>query len=805
MTSALRYAVRRLARTPSFTLSALAALALGIGGNTAVFSAVYAALLRPFPYPQAERLQMVYETVGEQLGTLSPPNFTDLRAASRSFEAMAAFYGNSAALTGEGNAEQVQLGMVTADFFRVLRVAPLVGRTFDERETAFGGPKAVVLGEALWRRRFGGDPSVVGRAMRLDGVDHLVVGVMPASAALPRGADLWMPTAFSPEVLATQRGAHYLSAIGRLRAGVSPEAASTELRGIAARLAAAYPAVNGKTGAAIRSLREATAGGVQKALFVLLGAVGLVLLVACANVANLQLARAARERRARAIRVAVGARRVHLVRDALAEGLTLSLVGGALGAFIALWGVEALGASLRSVHPALGAVRVDAPVLGLAAALAVVTGLVVGVLPALATAGATGLAGLLAQGAAPPNDARRGSRVRGTLVATEVAMAVCLLVGAGLLLRTFVKLRDVELGFDPRNVWTFQLSLPEARYDSPVKAQQFYASLLERVRALPGVRAAGATSILPFGGSNYDTDSELDGVKLVDAPDLPATEVRIVSDDYFRAAGMRLVRGRALAPTDRMGAPPVVVVSEALARKLWPGQDPIGHRVTYGTRFGLGKDHPRAGGEVVGVVADVRGQGVAEEAPAEAYIAHAQFPVGAMALAVRADDPPKLRNALVAQVAALDRDLPVYDERMFDALLADAVAQPRVYAVLMGAFAACALLLAAVGVYGVVALAVGQRTREIGVRVALGARANDVLRLVLGRGMRPVLVGAALGLVAAWGASRVVAGLLYGVATTDLLTFAAVPLVLVVVALLAALAPARRALRIPPTTALRAE
>ena len=805
MTSALRLAVRRLARTPSFTLSALAALALGIGGNTAVFSAVYAAFLRPFPYPEAGRIQLLYEATDAGLGTMSPPNFDDVRRASRSFDGLAAYYGGSAALTGEGSAEQVQLGMVTADFFRVLRVPPLVGRTFDERESALDGPKAVLLGEAVWRRRFGGDRSVVGRSLRLDGVDHLVVGVMPAATALPNGAEMWVPTAFAPEVLATQRGAHYLRAIGRLRAGVTPEGAAVELRAIAARLAADHPQTNENVSLALQTLREATSGSVQRALFVLLGAVGLVLLVACANVANLQLARAARERRARAIRVAVGARRVHLVRDALAEGLTLSAAGGALGALVALWGVEALGASLRAVHPALGGVTVDGPVLAVAALLALVSGVVVGVLPALATAGASGLAGLLAQGVAPPNDARRGSRVRGSLVAAEVAMAVCLLVGAGLLARTFVKLRQVDLGFDPRNVWTFQLSLPPARYDSPERKRQFYAELLERVRALPGVRAAGTISLLPFGGSNYYTVAEIDGVALPNTNDVPAAQLRIVGDDYFRAAGMRLVRGRALAPADRDGAPLAVVVSESLARRLWPGQDPLGRRVVFGTRFGLGRERPRAGGEVVGVVADVRDQGVAAEGSAAAYVAHAQFPEGSMAVAVRADDPPALRAALVAQVAALDRDLPVYDERMFDALLADAVAQPRVYAVLMGAFAACALLLAAVGVYGVVAIAVGQRTREIGVRVALGAQAADVLRLVVSRGMRPVLAGAALGLAAAWVASRVVAGLLYGVATTDPVTFATVPLVLVAVALLAAVAPARRALRISPTSALRAE
>jgi putative ABC transport system permease protein len=481
------------------------------------------------------------------------------------------------------------------------------------------------------------------------------------------------------------------------------------------------------------------------------------------------------------------------------------VAGGALGGFVALWGVEALGASLRTVHPALGTVRVDAPAMGVAVALALVTGVVVGVLPALATAGATGLAGLLAQGAAPPNDARRGSRVRGSLVAAEVAMAVCLLVGAGLLMRTFVKLRQVELGFDPRGVWTFETSLPEARYDTPAKAQQFYAGLLERVQAVPGVRAAGAISILPFNGSNYYTLYELDGVRLPDANDLPAAELRVVSEGYFQVAGMQLRRGRALGPADRAGAPPAVVINETLARTLWPGRDPIGRRLTFGTHLGLGQDWARAGGEVVGVVADVRSRGVSEPAPGEAYLVHTQFPVSSMALAVRAADPPRLRNALVAQVAALDRDLPVYDEKMFDALLADAVAQPRVYAALMGAFAACALLLAAVGVYGVVALAVGQRTREIGVRVALGARAADVLRLVVGRGMRPVLVGAALGLAAAWAGSQVVAKLLYGVAATDAVTFAAVPVVLVAVALLAAVAPARRALRIPPTSALRAE
>jgi len=802
----LAHAARRLRRAPAFALLSALTLALGIGATTAVFSVAYTALLRPLPYPGADRLVDAAETQQGQPSTVSPPDFDDWRRQSRTLD-LAAWIDPTGALAGDGPAEQIPIGMVTGTLFRVLGVAPSLGRAFNAAEAADGGPKAVVLSHRLWTRRYAADPRVVGRTIRLDGETREVVGVMPAGFDFPSHAELWVPLTFSADELATQRGAHYLRVLGRLRGQSTVAGANAELAGMAARMATMYPKSNTGAGAVVRSLRESTVGDARGALLVLLGAVGLLLLLACANVANLLLVRAARHERDRVVRAALGASRGQLARAVLSEALILATLGGLGGVAMAWWGTRALDATLRVARPRLAESHVDGPVLAFALVVSLATALAFGLLPAISAGRLREIASVLRGAAAGASGKGRlasgwrwGWRLRGSLVVAQVAITTLLLTGAALLGESFLRLRRVDLGFVPSGVWTFSVSLPDVRYP-PARAAQFYASLIERVRATPGVRAVGATMGLPLSGVSYGiTVRDLDGVLLDDAT-APSTQVRVVTDDYFRAVGMRIVRGRGILPTDRRDAPPVVVVNETMARKMWPGQDPIGRRFTLGTRLGLGGD--RVTGTVVGVSADVHGDAVQRDPRREVYFAHAQYPIGAMSFAVRGDLTPGLARTLAAHVAALDPEVPVYESRALDVLVADAVAEPRLYSLLLAAFAGTALVLAAVGVYGVVALAVGQRTRELGVRTALGARTADIVRLVVRQSTTPVAVGLVVGLAAALVSGRALAGLLFGVSATDPTTLVGVAAALAVVAALAVFVPTRRATRIAPTEALR--
>ena len=800
----LTHAARGLRRSPGFTLLAALTLALGIGATTAIFSVMYAALLRPLPYPGADRVVDLTEMRTGQRGTVSPPNFTDWREQSTTVAAMAAWHPSSSALTADGRSEQLQGAAVTADFFDVLGMRPLLGRTFAPAESATDGPPAVVIGEGLWRRRFGADPAILDGTIVLDGQATRVIGVMPSTFAYPASAELWRPLAFSADELATQRGAHYLRVTGRLRRGASLAAAQAELGAIGARLAARYPEKNGGATVNVRSLRDAVVGDVRPALYLLGGAVLLLLLLACANVANLLLARAVQRERERVIRVALGAARGRLVRQVLVESILLALIGGVSGLALACLGTRALTATLQVTRPALATARLEWPVLLFALGVSVVTGLVFGVLPALATSRVTRLEAVLRGTAPGAGGWRTGRRLRTALVTGQLAATVLLLTGAALLGRSFLALQQVDLGFRPNGVWSFSTSLPDARYKDPESASRFYAELLDRARAIPGVTDAGLTMGLPLSGMSYGISLyRLDGRLLPDEPDMPATQVRVVSDGYLETMRVRLLRGRTIEPGDRDGAPPVVVVSQKLAETLWPGEDPIGHTMELGTSFGLGRG--RVGGTVVGVVADVRSDDVREPPLATTYLPHRQVPVGGMTLAARGADPVSLRRPLADAVAAIDPQIPLSEERTLDAMISDAVAEPRLYASLMIVFAMTALVLASVGVYGVIALAVSHRTHELGVRMALGAQRRAIVGLVLRQGIAPLAGGLAIGVVVAWWGSRALAGLLYGVSSTDPVTFTAVPVFLLLVALAATLVPARRATAIAPTEALRAD
>ena len=806
----LRYAARTLLKSPGFTLIAVLTLALGIGANTAIFSVVDAALLRPYPFPEPGRLVQVNSLARGQVAAVSPADFLDWQKMARSFTAIAAIDRASMALSGEGPAEEVQGETVTGDFFAILGVVPALGRTFTAEEEARPEQShAVILGDALWRIRFGADPRIVGRTVRLDGAPWLVVGVMPRGFAYPADARMWMPLTWAPE-LRTMRGGHYLTVLGRLRPGATVDGASTEMASLAARIEADNPGVNIHWSAGVQSLRDATVGDVRPALLLLLGAVGFVLLIACVNVANLLLSRGTGRAREHAVRAALGASTARLAGGVLAESLWLGLGGSVLGLAIAAWGTEAVVALAPEGVPGIAGARVDVSVLLFAVGLGVLTSVLFGLLPAWRATNVWSLVERLRDGGAAVGG-RHGRRSRQGLVVAEVALAVVLVVGAGLLLRSFVRLRAVDPGFDPRGVLTFDVSLPDAT--TPAQAEAFFGSLVGRLRALPGVQSAGGIFGLPLRDFGYGiTVSELDGRELSPQEQESGVvpQIRVVTPEFFRTLGIQLVRGRVFTDADRAGTLPVVVVSETAARRIWGTRDPLGRHFTLGTRLGLGKDHPRAGGTVIGVVRDVKDESLAEAGRPWVYVVHDQFPVPYLSLALRtAGDPAALVGPSRAALAALDPDIPMARVRTMGEWISVSMTARRFFAWLIGIFAAVALGLAAVGVYGVLSQAVGERTREIGLRVALGAAPREVTALVVRQGIAPAALGIGVGLALALGLTRALraylAPMLYSITPSDLPTYGLVAGLIFAVALLAAWVPARRAARVDPLVALRAE
>jgi putative ABC transport system permease protein len=801
----LRHAVRCLLKSPGFTIVAVLTLAIGIGANTAIFSVVNAVLLKPLPLPEPDRLVRVYELDEGRPWTVSPPNFVDLRRESSAFEEMAAYTGTAAALTGVGEAKRILGSVVTAGFFRVLATAPMLGRTISAADTVAGQDRVVVLSHGLWQRQFAEDPGMVGRAVQLEGREHTVIGVMPPGFEYPAGAELWAPLAFSEEDLTTQRGAHYLEAIARLAPGVTVDEASAQVAAIAGVLELRYPDSNTGSSAMAVGLRDALVGDVRPALLTLLGAVGLVLLIACANVANLLLARTAGRKRELAVRSAMGADRGRLVRYVLTESVLLALAGGVAGLLLAGLGLKLLLMLPVDEVPRLETAEVDMAVLGFAAAVSMLTGVLFGLLPAFKAGSALDLTGALKSGGAAITADRAGGRTRSALVVAEMALAVLLLVGAGLLLKSFIELQRVDPGFNPRGVLTFNMPLPNSRYPEPQQARAFFAELDQRIEALPGVESAAGVFGLPLSGFNYTISVEKqDGGPAYENPgEERYTQVRIITPDYFRTMEIPLLAGRALQESDRAGTQPVVVVNESAAKLLWPDDEPLGHSFELGTRLG---GDARVGGTVVGVVADIRHHGPGEESLPEIFAAHGQFPVDFMSITVRTSVPPEsLVGPIREQLRIIDSELPMDQVRTMEQRVAESVAQPRFYMLLLSVFAGAALFLAAIGIYGVMAYAVRNRVNEIGVRRALGARTGEVLRMVVGRAMTLAVGGLAAGLLAAFALTRVLSGLLYGVSPTDPLTFAGVAVLLALVALLASFLPARRAAQVDPVVALREE
>jgi putative ABC transport system permease protein len=798
----VRYGLRMLWKNPGFTFVAAFTLALGIGANTAIFSVVNAVVLRPLPFPDAERL-VWFDGVNPARGitesSLSLPDYLDWQSQADTFQSMTAFVQGGAILSGEdAEPERVPRGVVTASFFPTVGVNPALGRALLPEDELPGSEPVAVLSHELWQRRFGANPNVAGGKFSLSGRTVTVVGVMPAGFDYPARAQLWSP--LKTDADDRRRDNRYLQVLARLKPEATRAEAQTQIDALSARFAQQYPETNGGQSAKLTGLQEWTTRGVRTSLLLLFGAVGFVLLIACANVANLLLARGAARRKEIALRTALGAGRPRIIRQLLTESLLLAFVGGAAGLILSLFLTDLLIALSPADVPRLNEIKLDARVLAFTAGVVSLVGLLFGLAPAW-QASKTDLNEVLKDGGRSSTEGRGRNRLRAMLVVAEMALSLLLLVGAGLLVKSFVLLREVNSGFDPVNVLTMRVSLPGARYAEPQQRAAFFSELTERVRALPGVEAAGATLSLPLGGSNFSVGRSFvrEGRPLVSAESLD-TDYFVATPDYFKTMRIPVKAGRAFAEQDRAESPPVVVVNESLARQVFPGEDPVGKRLT------VWRDEKFAR-EIVGVVGDVKSSRLDAQTNSQIYVPYAQDAGwGALTLAVRTTvEPETLTAGVRGAVLSIDKHQPVHDIKTMDDVLTASVANNRLVVLLFGLFALFALLLATVGIYGVMSYSVAQRTHEIGIRMALGAQQADVLRLIFKQGLALTLAGVGLGLVGSFALSRLLSSLLFGVSPTDPVTFGGLSLLLAGVALLACYVPTRRAMKVDPMVALRSE
>ena len=794
----LRFGLRVLAKQPAFTLVAIVTLALGIGANTAIFSVVNAVLLSPLPFPESSRLVDLNETFKPSgFGSISVPNLRDWQQQNAVFAGVAGYgFGNFNLQSGDAP-QRLQALRVEANYFDVLGLRPQLGRTFAKGEDEAGRDRVVVISDALWRASFGADPNIVDKTIPLNGQNYTVIGVMPPSLSALSRTQLWAPLVFS-ESEKSARNSHSFQAIARLKDGVTLEQAAEQMSAIAARLEQQYPEAQTGRGVRVARYEERITGGlVRTILLVLLGAVGFVLLIACTNVANLLLARAAGRYREIAVRMALGAGAIRLVRQFLTEGLLLSAAGGALGVAVAWLGLDLLGKLAFAFVPRSSEIRLDSRVLLFTLLVSVLTGVVFGVAPAV-QAVRTNVQDALKDGSNSSSLGMGGGWMRSALVVTEVAAAFVLLIGAGLLINSFARLVSVSHGVNPENLLTARLSLPQEKYPDADSRRRFHEQVLARVSTIPGVEAAGLTSHLSIEQYGTNGNVPVEG-KTYPPNQEPIAETRAVSPDYFRAMGMRLLRGRTFDGRDTADAPPGIVINEAMARALWPGEDPVGKRV-----FGRPTWVP-----VIGVVSDVKNRGLTNPPFPELYWNYRQGGggmLGNVTLAVRSRlDAASLAAAVRREVQAVDPGQPVFNVQTMQAVIDATVSDRRLMMTLIGALAAISLALAVVGIYGVMSYTVAQHTREIGIRMALGAQRRDIYRLVVGKGLVLTAVGLALGLAASFGLTRFLESLLFEVKATDPLTFAGVALLLLAVALAACLVPARRATRVDPMVALRYE
>ena len=802
----LRYSLRVLTKNRGFTAMALITLALGIGVNTAIFSVVDSVLLRPLPLKDPDRVVSIWEhglRYGGGNNEMAPANYFDLSHQSQTLEGVGAFGDLSVNLTGEGEPERIDGQLVTASVFKLLGVEPALGRTFSPDEDRVGQEHVVVLSDALWRRRFNSDRSILGRSLMLNAESYTIVGVMPPNFFFPvRETELWTPWAMEPEQ-ASGRGDHYLRVMGRLKPGATIEQANAELEAIAGRLSSEYPRTNEGLGFLVRSFHEDYVGDLRRPILILFAAVALVLLIACANVANLLLAQATTRRREIAIRIALGARRIAIIRQLLVESLLLAGGGGLLGVLGAVWGVQWLSKLAPQSLSKLQSVTVDARVFVFTLGVTMLTALVFGAMPAF-QASRSHPADTLSEAGRDLAGGLSGRFARRVLVVAEVALAVVLLVGAGLLLRSFQRLRHVEPGFRSDNLLTMRMVLPYSKYETSEQRRAFYDEALRKIAELPGVESAGMISFLPLSFTGVNFNFSIEGRPAPSDMKLPAALYRVVSPDYFRAMGIPLQRGRFFDSRDVAGAPPVILINRSLAEHFWPNEDPTGKRLKIGPA-----DSPNAWAAVAGVVGDVQQEALNREQKFELYVPYAQERRGFVAprdLVVRtAGDPQAVAAAVREAVWSVDKDQPVSNVKTMEQVVATAVSRERFQTLLLALFATLALVLACVGLYGVISYAVVQRTHEIGVRMALGARSGHVLRLVINQGMALTLIGLVLGVGISFAVTRVMSEMLFGVTATDPLTFVGVPIVLGVIAFLACYIPARRATKVDPLVALRYE
>ena len=804
----LRFGTSMLLKHKAFTVVAVLTLALGIGANTAIFSVVHAVLLRALPYAQPEQLVWIWETSPKddiKDEPASVPNFTDWRSQSQSFKEMAAFATAAPVLTEAGEPERIPGTSVTANFFATIGVEPMLGRGFVAEENKPGNNRAVILSHGLWQRRFSANPQIIGQKITLNGNPHEIVGVMSPGFKNPqpdeaRPTELWLPLALDPAQAG--RRSDFLKVVARLKPEVGINQARAEMATITQRLAEQYPRTNYGWGVTILSLHERIVGNLRPALWTLTGAVGFLLLIACANVANLLLARAAARQQEVAVRTALGAGRGRLVRQFLTESALLSLTGGLTGLLVGWWGVKLLVALSPGNIPRLGEVALSGQVFAFTSVLAILTGVVFGLVPALYATNPN-LSESLKEGGRGATEGVRSGRLRSALVVSEIALALVMLVGAGLMTRSFLRLQHVDPGFNPERVVTALISLPVSKYPEGPQITAFYHQLLERVRATPGVESAALGSGVPLASGAYNT-FWIEG-RPVPRPEeaQPDADYLRVSRDYFAALGIQFIRGENFAEWYADSVPGVAIISQSMARKYFPNEDPIGKRLT------TGNPQPAPGQTVpwrtiIGIVADTPSERLDTPRYPQFYVPFDQTGQRSLTLIARtAGDPLRAVGALRSATWSLDRDQPLYNIRTMEDLMASSVAARRFNMLLIGLFAGLGLVLAAVGIYGVISYSVNQRTHEIGVRVALGAGRRDILRLIVGEGLVLTLTGVGLGLAAAFALTRLLAGLLFGVGARDPLTFAGVAALLAVVALLACYLPARRAANVDPMIALR--
>ena len=805
----LRYAVRLLLKSPGFTAIAVLSIALGIGANTTVFSVINGVLLKSLPYNDPDTLVLLWGNVTseERLkghNQVSATDVADYRAQSTAFEDVATFAGWFPIMSGGTEAERIPAIQVGDGFFKVMKGTPLLGRVFTPEEQEDGKDFVIVLGHALWQRRFAGDPNIVGKSIPLNGRPYTVVGVMgpdfrplPASLVAPEG-QFYRPVAEKYDD--TARDERHLRAIARLKPGVTVAQAQSEVNVIAQRIEQQHPQTNKNQGIHIVSMSDEIVGGIRPTLWLIFGAVVFVLLVACAHVANLLLARSSVRHQEITIRSAMGAGRSQLIRQLLTESLLLSVVGGALGLALAFWGTSLVSFAGSQINPMFQNIQLDMRVLLFTLGISIVTGLIFGLAPALQTS-KPNLTESLKEGGRSSGAGGSRNRLRSALVVSEIAMTLVLLVCAGLLIRTVMRLRSVDTGFNPQNILAMNIGLPAIKYPKPENRIAFFKQATERIASLPGVKAAGITSVLPL-SDNFDGR----GLIVEDYPRADGDEISVdlyvVTPGYLQAMNIDTLHGRGLGDEDTAESAKAALINKTMAEQLWPNQNPIGKRIAFPSDSASSQPWRT----VVGVVSDVLQYGLDQKAPMQFYVPHSQFATSLNTIVVKTEsNPAAMTNAVRREILAIDKDQAVFNVTTLEQLLSDSILSRRFFMMLLMVFAALALTLAAIGIYGVMSYVASQRTHEIGIRMALGAQGKDVLKLIIGNGMSLALIGVALGLAGAFALTRVMAGLLFGVTTTDALTYISVSLGLIAIALLACYIPARRATKIEPLVALRYE